>query len=137
MDSLSAPATSTLVSRLAKKISRCTPEESLGMRLRQFWALSYVTERDGATQHELGDAFMLDANNVVLLLNELEAAGFIERRRDPDDRRRHVVYATDAGRDAVKRAERGRAAIEDDVLGALAPKERETLQRLLAKALEG
>ena len=132
-----APATSTLVSRLAKKISRATPEDALGMRLRQFWALGYLAEKPGATQQELGDAFMIDANNVVLLLNELEAAGFVERRRDREDRRRHLVYLTDSGAAAMEKAEHGRAQIEDKVLGALSKDERETLHRLLIKVLEG
>ena len=32
----------------------------------------------------------MDANNVVLLLNELEQPGYVARLRDPDDRRRHL-----------------------------------------------
>jgi DNA-binding PadR family transcriptional regulator len=78
----------------------------------------------------------MDANNVVLLLNELESAGHITRRRDPADRRRHLVELTDAGRRALLHAEHAERAIEDEVLRTLTIKERETLRNLLRRAVE-
>jgi DNA-binding MarR family transcriptional regulator len=79
----------------------------------------------------------MDANNVVLLLNELEDQGHIARRRDPADRRRHLVELTAAGREALAGAERAQESIEDEVLGALDAEERATLWRLLTRALYG
>ena len=80
---------------------------------------------------------MLDANNCVLLLNDIEAAGWAERRRDPDDRRRHVVDITPTGREALFRAEIALDGLEEEVLGTLSPDERETLRDLLGRALAG
>jgi DNA-binding MarR family transcriptional regulator len=137
MTATTGPGTITLLSRLAKAIHRRTPEELLGMRWRQFLVLSYLSERDSVPQHVLGDVCMVDANNLVLLLNELETLGYVERRRDPDDRRRHTVSLTSGGRAALLRAERAREAVEDDVLGGLDGGEREALRALLNKALEG
>ncbi len=128
--------TSSLLSRLAKKVSRATPESELGMRLRHYFVMTFLADRDGIAQHELGDAFMLDANNAVLLLNELESAGYVERRRNPDDRRRHLVFVTDDGRAAVSRAREAVARSEDKVLASLSDHERQTLRALLVKALE-
>ena len=71
------------------------------MHLRQLMALSYVRDHDGAPQQELAEALCMDANNVVLLLNELEDLGYVTRRRDPSDRRRHLVDLTPAGRKAL------------------------------------
>jgi DNA-binding MarR family transcriptional regulator len=87
-------------------------------------------------QQALGELCHLDANNLVLVLNELEAAGQAERRRDPTDRRRHIVAITPAGQRALVRAEQGMASIEDEVLGALGADERASLRELLARALE-
>jgi DNA-binding MarR family transcriptional regulator len=126
----------TLVTRLSKVIHRKTPEELLGMRWRQFMLLSYLAEHDGVAQQDLEDVMGVDSNNLVLLLNELETTDFASRRRDPEDRRRHVVELTDNGRAALARAERARETIEDEVLGALDDDERHTLRRLLVKALE-
>ena len=77
----------------------------------------------------------MDANNLVLLLNSLEGAGHVRRRRDPDDRRRHLVELTAAGRRALERAERAQESIEDEVLSALSAEERATLHALLSRAL--
>ena len=57
----------------------------------------------------------------MLLLNELEAAEHVERRRDALDRRRHLVHITAAGRRALERAERAQESVEDEVLAALTP----------------
>ena len=72
----------------------------------------------------------------MLLLNELEEMGYVERRRDPSDRRRHVVELTDEGRRALERAERAQETIGDELFAALNDEERSTLRSLLSRALE-
>ena len=133
--SAETPGALVLVTRLSRVAYRRATEELLGMRLKQFAALSYLRWMPGVTQRQLGDAMLLDANNCVLLLNDIEAAGWAERRRDPDDRRRHVVEITDAGRDALERAEQALDDLEEAVLENLTAEERGTLRDLLAKAL--
>jgi DNA-binding MarR family transcriptional regulator len=129
------PGTMVLMSRLAKQFYRRGDEQLLGMHLRHLVALAYVRDHDECPQQALADAFCMDANNVVLLLNELEELGYATRLRDPGDRRRHVVRLTPAGRTALARSERAQGEIENDVLGALDPDERSTLRQLLARAL--
>lgn len=130
-----APGSAVLLSRLAKQVYRRSSEELLGMHLRHLVALSYVKDHDGCPQQDLADAFCMDANNVVLLLNELEQLGYAARLRDPHDRRRHLVQITPSGRKALSLAERAQAAIEDEVLEALSAEERGTLRELLTRAL--
>ena len=112
---------------------RATPETEMGMSLRYYMALYFIPT--AVPQHELSELLCIDSNNTVILLNELERIGWIRRERDPEDRRRHVVSLTDEGLAAYTRAQEARDVIEDDVLGALSPNERETLHGLLAKAL--
>jgi DNA-binding MarR family transcriptional regulator len=107
------------------------------MHLRHLVALSYVSDHDGCPQQDLADAFCMDANNVVLLLNELEDLGHVARRRDPSDRRRHRVEITPAGCEALEQAETAQEEIEDEVLEGLDAEERATLWRLLTRALYG
>jgi DNA-binding MarR family transcriptional regulator len=132
-----APGSMVLLTRLAKQVYRRSNEELLGMHLRLLMALSYVRDHNGAPQQELADALCMDANNVVLLLNELEEMGYIARRRDPADRRRHLVELTNAGLSALSGAERAQETIEDEVLQALDPSERSILWQLLTRALQG
>ncbi|MGH2865602.1 MAG: MarR family winged helix-turn-helix transcriptional regulator [Solirubrobacteraceae bacterium] len=131
------PSSMVLLMRLGKQVFRRSDEGLLGMHMRLLMALSYVRDHNGAPQQELVDALCIDANNVVLLLNELEDLGHVTRQRDPQDRRRHRVEVTDAGLAALERAERAQEGIEDDVLGALDAEERDTLWKLLTRALQG
>jgi DNA-binding MarR family transcriptional regulator len=132
-----APGSMVLLTRLAKQAYRRSDDPRLGMQLRHLVALSYMRDHDACPQQDLADAFCMDANNVVLLLNELEQFGFATRLRDPGDRRRHLVQLTAPGRDALARAEHGEGAIEDEVLAALSDSERATLHELLTRALRG
>jgi DNA-binding MarR family transcriptional regulator len=122
-----------LLSRLSKQAMRATPESEMGMSIRHFMALHSLPEP--VPQRELAEVLCIDANNTVILLNELEAAGWVVRERDPDDRRRHVVRITDAGQAAYQHALGARDQVEDAVLGPLDADERQQLHDLLARAL--
>jgi len=124
-----------LLTRVSKLIYRRSSEELLGMSLRHYVALAYLRDVEHAPQQLMCEIFGVDANNMVLLLNALEAEGSIARVRDPADRRRHLVELTEAGRAALERAEIAQGAIEDEILGALSAPERATLRELLARAL--
>jgi len=137
MAEAAAPGTIVLLMQLSRRAHRQADEQVIGMKLKSFVALSYLREGAEKTQRQLGDTLMLDANNCVLLLNELEENGWVRRVRDPADRRRHLVEATDSGRQALERAERTLDTLEDGVLGALSGAERETLRDLLARASAG
>ena len=130
-----SPGSLVLLTRLSRLVYRRATEDVLGMRLKQYVALTYLQQMPGVGQRQLGDLLMLDANNCVLLLNDIEEAGWAERRRDPDDRRRHIVEITESGREALFNAERALDGLEDEVLGALSPDERDTLHDLLGRAM--
>jgi DNA-binding MarR family transcriptional regulator len=132
---VSTRGTITLLSRLSKSVYRKTPESLLGMSMREYLALSYVSDPGGISQQQLSEILCIDANNTVLLLNEMESLGLIRRVRDPADRRRHLVEVTEHGEELFQRAQRAREGVEDEVLAALSAQERATLHRLLAKAL--
>ncbi len=126
-----------LLTQINKALHRRTTEELLGMRLKQFMTLGYVRDRGSVSQQELESAMLIDANAVVLLLNELEAAGLSVRKRDPHDRRRHLVEITEAGKAAVARAEKAREGLEGEILAELSPEERATLAKLLRRVMDG
>ena len=126
-----------LLTQFSKGLHRRSSEELLGMRLKAYLALTYVRDHAGVTQQELERALMVDANAVVILLNELEAARLSIRRRDPEDRRRHLVELTPAGRQALERADKAREGLEDEVLAGLTADERATLRRLVQRVVDG
>lgn len=133
----SASSFVSLLTQLYKQLNRRTSEDLLGLRLKPYMTLGYIRDHPGATQQELESGLFMDANMVVLILNELEAGHLSIRRRDPQDRRRHIVEITDAGRAAVDRADKARESLEDELLTGLSAEERKTLRRLLERVLEG
>jgi MarR family transcriptional regulator, lower aerobic nicotinate degradation pathway regulator len=76
----------------------------------------------------------MDGTNIVGLLNDLEAKNLIERRRSPEDRRRHMVELTEAGVTHLSNVEFAPLSVENEVLGALVETQRETLHNLLQPA---
>jgi DNA-binding MarR family transcriptional regulator len=137
MTTAAATGSMNLLTRLSRDVYRRATEEVIGIRLKQFIALDYLREQGGTTQQQLGETLHLDKNNCVILLNDLEEDHFIERRRDPTDRRRHIVEMTPAGEQALERAEVKLETLEDEVIGSLTAEERAQLHALLAKALRG
>jgi DNA-binding MarR family transcriptional regulator len=109
----------------------------LGLRPRHLLTLTVLRDRGDCSQQALSATLEMDGTNIVGLLNELEAENLVERRRSPEDRRRHVVELTDAGAQILAKAEFALAAVEDEVLGALDDEQRETLYDLLQRASTG
>ncbi|MGH2907846.1 MAG: MarR family winged helix-turn-helix transcriptional regulator [Solirubrobacteraceae bacterium] len=125
--------TLVLIARLSKQSQRATPETAMGMSLRHYMALWAIP--GSVSQAQLADSLCIDANNTVILLNELESEGWITRERDTHDRRRHLVSITDAGRAQLQHAIEAREVVAQEVLARLDDDERRTLHDLLAKAL--
>jgi DNA-binding MarR family transcriptional regulator len=126
-----------LLSQLNRVVYRRATEDFLGMKLKQLIALEILVRNEGCLQQELGATLMVDPNNCVLLLNELDDHGYVERQRDPQDRRRHIVVITSAGVKALQKAEAKLETLEGEVLSNLGAAEREQLGDLLARAMEG
>jgi DNA-binding MarR family transcriptional regulator len=106
----------------------------LDLRPRHLVALTVLRDMEEVTQQALATTLQLDGTNVVGLLNELERAGLVTRRRAQDDRRRHIVELTPEGRTMLAKAEFVLAAVEDEVLSALTLEQRDQLFELLRVA---
>ncbi len=129
------PGTLTMLSLLSKVVYRRASEDLIGISQRHYLALHFISGPEGLPQQQLSESLWIDANNTVLLLNELEREDLIRRERDPTDRRRHRVLLTETGARRLAEARRRRETLEDEVLAALDLDEREALHQLLAKAL--
>ncbi len=97
--------------------------------------LATVAALQPVSQREISDRLGLDPSDVVGVLDILEQAGLVERRLDPDDRRRRAVVLTDTGRRAARHFAGLRAKAEAQALAALDPAERQQLVELLARAV--
>ena len=125
-----------LIDHLARVGRRATESFKSGcLRPRHMIALKLLGERGPMTQHAVGIALSLDPSNVVGLLNELEERELITRRRDPADRRRHIVELSTAGSGQVTLSCDQLGVVEDDLFKTLTDDERATLYGLLSRAV--
>ena len=103
------------------------------MRKPHFTVLVALDEHGPASQAELGRRLWIDRSDMVAVLNDLEAAGYVERTRDEHDRRRNVVALTADGKPPLERLNARADAAQDALLAALSSEdERRELERLLA-----
>ncbi|QES21213.1 MarR family transcriptional regulator [Streptomyces venezuelae] len=87
------------------------------------------------SQRELAAVMEIDPSQLVAILNELESEGLAERRRDPADRRRHIVEITPAGAEALERVDSAVSAAERELFGDLSVAEQALLRGLLDRVV--
>lgn len=109
--------------------------EPLGINGRHFGVLAVLGEGEPMAQVEMGERLGIDRNTVVLLLDDLEARALVTRRRDPRDRRAHLVSLTDAGRGVLAESTALARRTNDEVFAPLSESERALLHSLLSRLL--
>jgi len=108
-----------------------------GIHPYHYAVLATLAEGERDTQGAIADALDYDRGQLVGILDELEERGLVERRRDPDDRRRQVVLMTPDGKKALTKMRALSKRLDDEFLAPLTREQRDQLQRLLlALALE-
>jgi DNA-binding MarR family transcriptional regulator len=133
-----AQHTGFLLARLGRAVTRhyrsaLTP---IGLKPRQTSALLTLRDEGAMSQQALGAALDIDASNLVVLLNDLEGGGLIVRRRDPEDRRRHLVEISKRGSKLICEVEHASTQIDDEFFAGLDSDERATLHDLLARVAQ-
>ncbi|HLU11527.1 MAG TPA: MarR family transcriptional regulator [Oceanobacillus sp.] len=94
-------------------INQCLAQNNIDLNAMQFGMLRALYHHS-YTLSELSKFFALDPSTLVPVVDTLEQKGFIERGRDPNDRRRVPLHLTEAGRDLFQRVS---VLPHDSVLG--------------------
>jgi DNA-binding MarR family transcriptional regulator len=105
----------------------------IGYSPRQGTTLLTLADSGKMSQQALGETMGIDPSVLVGILNDLEGAELVERRRDPADRRRHIVAITAKGERALADVRSVLAGVERELFGDLAADELAELCRLLSK----
>jgi DNA-binding MarR family transcriptional regulator len=108
----------------------------LGLRPPEAGVLRRLARSPGESQRALADALGMHAPRLVALIDDLEARGLLERRRDPHDRRNYAISLTAAGRQTMRQISLVAKQHEQALTAALEEQEREELASLLRRIAE-
>src|SRR5689334_21519295 len=110
-----------------------TAFEGSGLSAFHYAVLALLEEDPRETQAQIADALGYDRSLIVRLLDELEERELVIRKRDPHDRRRHVVKLTPAGREKLGELRAVMARMEEEVLAPLSADQRQELYAILSE----
>lgn len=115
----------------AMKEGKLEAFEPTGLNPMHYAVLALLAEGARETQATIADALGYDRSYLVGVLDDLDERGLVERRRDPADRRRHLVNLTPAGEETLAQLREVTASFENKFLAPLDAAEREALRALL------
>lgn len=72
--------------------------DAMGLTYPQYLVMLALWEQDGQTVGALGERLFLESSTLTPLLKRLETAGYVTRRRNPEDERQVRIHLTEAGR---------------------------------------
>lgn len=109
--------------------------EARGTRVRYGYVLAALNDTPDMSQHDLAQTIGLDAGILGSLVDEMESAGHVARKRSPTDKRRYVIRITDDGRELLQVLLGDMREIERQFLRELTDEEAVNLRIYLDKVL--
>ena len=98
--------------------------------LREYWVLTCLVAEAASSQSALSETLVIDASDMVRLLDSLESRHWVKRERDAKDRRRQIITSTKKGVKAHKELTVLVAKAEDEALDASTNKQLKHLRKL-------
>lgn len=130
-----AQSLSFLLSQLGARSAQLFAERlaPLGVSPRAYGVLSNLATEQGQTQQQLSDALGIHRNNMVGLIDEMEAAGWVRRHRNEQDRRAHEIRLSRKGAALVERVDKVIPSLDGEIGAGLSRGERRVLIGLLTR----
>jgi len=120
------------ISRLFRKNFTSLSRET-GATGGQWRALLFLERHAGVTQGAMADHLDVEPITACRMIDRLEQAGLVERRKDPSDRRVRQLFLTDAARPVVNELRAIGAHMLQSATASLSAQETELLLKLLER----
>jgi DNA-binding MarR family transcriptional regulator len=98
--------------------------------------LCVIAREDGLTQSEIAERLSVQGATVTNMLQRLEEAGLVIRRRDPEDNRLVRVYLTEAGLEKELSLNAQLGSMQELIFKGIGETERAVLRRQLQQIIE-
>jgi len=118
---------------MAVKARAMAAVSKAGYDIYDYSVLAILGEEAREAQATIAATLDIDPGRLVALLDSLEDRGLVVRRRDPRDRRRHLVSITEEGEKELGRLRTVARQVEDDFFAPLDPASRKRLQGYLLR----
>jgi DNA-binding MarR family transcriptional regulator len=105
----------------------------LGIVVRHFGLMSLLDAHGPSSQQALARRLSVSPTMITQIVDEVEARGLAERRRNPDDRRSYLVSLTAEGKRKLKAARRVAGTVADEIAAAIGEDGDRELRALLRK----
>ncbi|UYP22932.1 MarR family winged helix-turn-helix transcriptional regulator [Bacillus velezensis] len=100
---------------------------------RQYGVLLFIKENPYSSQKEISENLQIDRTTMVSHIDHLETLGFVERTKNPNDRRSYSLKITEKGNDVLDSRWEFLMDTELEVLAPLNQQERQLLKNSLIK----
>jgi MarR family transcriptional regulator, organic hydroperoxide resistance regulator len=110
--------------------------DQIAMHRAQTSVLCKLFHQDGITQSEIAQQLSIQGATVTEMMQRMEEAGLVTRRRDADDNRLVRVYLTDTGQEKERAIREQFAKLESAVFAGFDASEQQAARQLLTRMLE-
>ena len=110
--------------------------DQVDMHRAQAMLLCRLFEKDGMTQSEIADQLSVQGATITNMLQRMEEAGLVTRRRDAEDNRLVRVYLTEAGREKERASNEQFMKLQEAIFAGINDADREALRRILKQMLQ-
>ena len=117
--------------RMAERAMHKAFIQNVGMTPVQYSIFILVANNEGRSQGTIGEALNLDRASTMAIMDKLESASLVERRKSPVDRRRHALYLTTKGKQEVVKIQKKVQKTDDLFKNHLSQRQLKDLLRYL------
>ncbi|MCP5335937.1 MAG: MarR family transcriptional regulator [Oceanospirillaceae bacterium] len=105
--------------------------QDLGLTQAQWQVLLFIARHEGCRQIQVAEALDMQPISVARIIDRMQAAGWIERQSDPDDRRAFNLYLCEKAAPILQQMKKMGLEIRALAVQGIAPAEQEKLLQML------
>lgn len=109
--------------------------EGMGLFRGQTPIIYILWEKDGRTQKELSKEMEINPATISKMINRMEKSGFIEKKRDEEDKRTTRIYLTEKAKKTKSRLDKEIGDFNKEVFSGFSDKDNEVFSSYLIKIL--